>query len=363
VNSQTGEAAGETLQADLTVTMAAAKMGLVRLPALGLVGELLLVEIGLPDGIESWEGIRREVVDEGRVRSLVPKRPLDAHKGTFGTVLVIGGSVSYTGAPLLTGTAAYRAGAGLVTLAVPEPLHPALSGHFPEATWLVLPHEGGTISPAGVKIVLDYLERVTALAVGPGLGLSEPTLQFLDDLLHSGEYSLWCNVVGGDGTGGKSRGLVFDADGLKLLARLPEWADLLPAPSVLTPHPGEMAILTGLDKREIQEHRMEVAERYSAEWGHVVVLKGAGTVVASPDGRTGVIPVATPALARAGTGDVLTGIIAGLLAQGADPYESAILGAWLHAQAGLISSDLIGSEGAVLAGDVLDALPEVIQIV
>jgi NAD(P)H-hydrate epimerase len=155
--------------------------------------------------------------------------------------------------------------------------------------------------------------------------------------------------------------MVIDADGLKLLAQVKDWPTKIPAPAILTPHPGEMAILTKLSKEEIQENRGETALKYAKEWGHVIVLKGAFTVVASPDGRASVIAVASPALARAGTGDVLAGLIVGLRAQGLEAYEAAVAGAWIHAQAGLYAADDLGTTASVLAGDVLDSISDVIS--
>jgi NAD(P)H-hydrate epimerase len=155
--------------------------------------------------------------------------------------------------------------------------------------------------------------------------------------------------------------MIFDADGLKLLAKIPDWQKLLPGPAVLTPHPGEMSVLTGLSKEEIQENRQEIAARYAKEWGHVIVLKGAFTVVASPDGRMTVIPVASPALARAGSGDVLAGLIAGLRAQGLEAFDAAVAGAWIHARAGLYAADNLGTATSVLAGDILDSVSDVLS--
>ncbi|MCJ7435506.1 MAG: NAD(P)H-hydrate dehydratase, partial [Anaerolineales bacterium] len=155
--------------------------------------------------------------------------------------------------------------------------------------------------------------------------------------------------------------LVFDADGLKLLAKIKDWHALLPAPAILTPHPGEMSVLTGLSVEEIQADRRGVAGKYAKEWGHVVVLKGAFTIIASPDGRMTIIPVATPALARAGTGDVLAGLIVGLRAQGVDAYEAAVASAWIHARAGLYAADDMGTTASVLAGDVLDSISDVLS--
>lgn len=366
VDCDTGAVAEQTIPADHTVTMAAAKVGMVQMPALAVLGELHCVSIGTPPDLPEWQAVRREVVDAARVRAVLPPRPADAHKGTFGTVLVVAGSVNYTGAALLAGRAAYRVGAGLVTLAVPTPLHAALAGHFPEATWLLLPHELGVIAEKAAEVLLEGLGRATAMVLGPGFGLEEPTARFVARLLGGrpqkggGVGFVPLPATEEDPAPPALPPLVVDADGLKLLACVPEWPRRLPGPAVLTPHPGEMAVLTGLDKAVIQADRLGVSERFARQWGHVVVLKGAGTVIAAPDGRTAVVPVATPALARAGTGDVLAGTIAGLLAQGVPPYEAALAGAWLHAQAGVQAARRWGHTAPVLAGEVAEALGRVL---
>jgi NAD(P)H-hydrate epimerase len=325
--------------------MAAVKQGLLKFPAFNLVGDLHCVGIGLPKDLDAYDSVCREVVSQDWVCQTLPTRPLDAHKNSFGVVMVVAGSVNYSGAALLAGESAFRSGAGWVTLAVPEPLHPALAGNFIEATWLPLPHENGWISQKAAGVVIDGLERVTTVLAGPGFGMEVTTSLFLKDLLQNNRSEL--------------PPMVIDADGLKLLASLPNWANQLPNQAILTPHPGEMAILTGLSVREIQSDRIAVAEKFSKEWGHVVMLKGAFTVIANPDGRTAVIPVATPALARAGTGDVLAGLIAGLRAQGMSAFEAAAAGAWIHAQAGLHAAELMGSTATVLAGDVMSAVADV----
>jgi len=301
------------------------------------------------------------VADADWVRSVLPERPVDAHKGTFGTALVVAGSINYTGAALLAGQAAYRAGAGLVTLGVPGPLHTALAGQFPEATWLLLPHELGVIAAGAAQVVRENLGRPTALLLGPGFGVEETTREFLR-LLLSGAQKKRQGKIGfvqeykqaGSGEAHNLPPLVVDADGLKLLAGIPDWPSRLPEMSILTPHPGEMSVLTGLATKEIQANRLEIARRFSREWGHVVVLKGAFSVIAAPDGRAMVIPVASPALVRAGSGDVLAGVIVGLRAQGVPAFEAAAAGAWIHAQAGLLAAYDLGSSAAVLAGDILD---------
>jgi len=343
VDCDSGEAADETIPADLTVTMAAAKQGLLKLPAFEFVGELQVVEIGLPENLGSWDAVQTEAADWDLVAALLPERTLASHKGTFGTAFVVAGSSSYTGAAMLAGTAAYRIGTGLVTMAVPEPLHAILAGHLPEAIWVPLPHENGFISDVAVDDVLQNLERATAFLIGPGLGDKLSTRAFIVNLIPAIKLPM-----------------VVDADGLRHLSQIKDWHTKLAASAVLTPHPGEMSALTGLSKEDIQSNREAVAMKYAKEWGHVVVLKGAFTIIASPDGRSTVIPVATPALAKASTGDVLAGLIVGLRAQGMDAYEAAVAGAFIHAQAGLFAAETMGTTASVLATDVLDAISDVL---
>ncbi|HUV25768.1 MAG TPA: NAD(P)H-hydrate dehydratase [Anaerolineales bacterium] len=369
VDCDNGEAAKESMSADMTVTMAAVKIGLLRFPSNNLIGELSIVGIGLDDHdkrSETWQSIKKQVATATQVRNYLPVRERDAHKGTFGTALIIAGSVNFTGAALLAGKAAYRVGVGLVTLGVPSPLHPALAGQFPEGTWLLLPHEMGVIAEGAAEIVLQNLGNASALLIGPGFGLEDTTKKFVNNLLStspglkkSSIGFISPSLKGLDADNKKLPPLVIDADGLKLLAQITDWTSIVDKPAVLTPHPGEMAILTGLEVGEIQKDRIAVAETYAETWGHVVVLKGANTVIAEPGGRTAVVPVANPALARAGTGDVLAGIITGLRAQGLGAFESAVSGSWIHAQSGLLSARRMGTSTAVLAGDLVDSLPEV----
>jgi NAD(P)H-hydrate epimerase len=370
VDCDSGEAADETIPADLTVTMAAVKQGLLKLPAFEYVGELDVVDIGLSDDLAALKEVKTEVVVSDSVAARLPERPLASHKGTFGSALIAAGSVNYTGAVLLAGQAAYRAGAGLVTLAVPAQLHGALAGQFPEAIWILLPHEKGVISANGAETLAKYLDKASALLIGPGMGLEDATKEFIENILGNKFLAKKSTPHIGFVRGAsetkenaeiKLPPLVVDADGLKLLAQIDGWQTKLPAASILTPHPGEMAVLTGLSKDEIQQDRQGIASRYALEWGHIVVLKGAFTLIASPDGRVAVIPVASPALARAGTGDVLAGLIVGLRAQGMDSFDSAVAGAWIHAQAGLYAADDLGTTASVLASDVLNSISDVLS--
>ncbi len=369
VDSDSGEAADETIAADITVTMAAVKQGLLKLPAFEYVGDLQVVDIGLPDDLASLKAIQTNVAEDSLIFALLPDRPLDSHKGTFGTALIVAGSVNYTGAAVLAGEAAYRAGAGLVTLAIPASLHSTLARQLPEATWVLLSHEMGVISEAAADTLMKKLERATALLIGPGLGTEETTKEFLQNLLAGKSASKKSTARIGfvheenkpEEKNGTLPPLVIDADGLTLLAKIKDWHKTLPTQVILTPHPGEMSTLTGLTKDEIQEDRQMIASKYAKEWGHVVVLKGAFTVVASPDGRITVIPVASPALARAGTGDVLAGLIVGLRAQGLDAFDAAVAGAWIHAQAGLYAADDMGTTASVMASDILNSVPDVLS--
>ena len=370
VDCDAGEVADETIAADLTITMAAVKQGLLRLPAFEYVGDLEVVDIGLADDLTSFKALNVDVAEAASVAALLPERPLESHKGTFGTALIAAGSINYTGAAILAGEAAYRVGAGLVTMAVPAPVHVALAGRFPEATWVLLPHEMGVISSNGAEILAKNFERASALLIGPGFGTENSTKEFTENLIE-GRYSAKKNPqrIGfvhqepekSAENKTKLPPLVIDADALKLLGQIKDWHMKIAGPAILTPHPGEMSALTDLSKELIQESRQEIASQYAKNWGHVVVLKGAFTVVAAPDGRATVIPVASPALARAGTGDVLAGLIVGLRAQGLEAYEAAVAGAWIHAQAGLYAADDLGTTASVLASDVLNSVSDVLS--
>lgn len=342
LDCDSGECANETVPANLTIVLGALKRGLLKLPAFEKIGKIKLVEIGLSD--EMLNEIKIDVADDEMISPLLPKRRFASHKGTFGTAFVVAGSLSYTGAALLAGKSAYRIGTGLVTMAVPEILHSALAGHLPEATWVLLPHENGFISELASDIVLNSLNRATSILIGPGLGNKETTKQFVQKIVSS------INLP-----------MVIDADGLRHLSSPLFLGEGLGVRSVLTPHLGEMSALTGLSVEEIQSNREEVAKKYAKEWNCIVVLKGAFTVIASPDEKMTIIPIATPALARAGTGDVLAGLITGLLAQGLNPYDAAVVGAYIHGKAGLLAAEKLGTTASVLASDVLNAVPEIIS--
>ena len=370
VDCDSGASAEECLKADLTVCMAAVKQGLLKYPAHRLVGELAVVNIGLPKSLPAWKEIKGEVMTSQKTTSLLPRRPEDAYKGTFGTCLVVAGSINYCGAALLASEAAYRVGAGLVRVAIPGAIYDTVAGRLPEAIWLMLPHTDGVINADAAGVIRRNLDRVTSLLVGPGLGSETPTQDFVSFLIDKTDLPDSSRRVFGF-TGAKREQniscqvelppLVIDADGLRLLAWVKDWARKLGHTAVLTPHPGEMSALTGLPVAEIQKNRIEVALEYAQKWGHVVVLKGALTITADPSGKYTVNPVATSALATAGTGDVLAGMITGLIVQGLAGYSAAVTGVWLHAQAGILAAAQLGGTAAVTARDVLAAIPAALK--
>jgi NAD(P)H-hydrate epimerase len=364
VDCDSGEAAPEALAADLTVTLAAGKPGLFRQPAAGLLGELVVGDIGLPSDDPGLTSIELEVAEAAIVRGWLPQRPRAAHKGTFGRALVVAGSIQFPGAAALAARSAYLVGAGLVTAAVPAPVQTMIAGSLPEATWIPLPHLEGGLAVEAAALLREDLGKSEAVLLGPGLGLLPATADFLAEILGA-RRSRRMGFQASELSQAPSRvalpPAVVDADGLKLLAQLDNWPELLPLNSVLTPHPGEMSILSGETIEAVQADRLTSATRWADTWGHIVVLKGACTVVAAGQAQATVIPVATPALARAGTGDVLAGAVVGLLAQGLPAYRAAVLGAYLHARAGVLAAASVGNSASVLAGDVASALPRALN--
>jgi hydroxyethylthiazole kinase-like uncharacterized protein yjeF len=276
---------------------------------------------------------------------VLPERPHDAHKGTFGTVVVLAGSLGFTGAAYLAATAAARSGAGLVRLLVADSIYPILAAKCTEVMATPVPEVApGAVGHAAYDSVLRQLATAEAGVIGPGLGRDRSTWRLILDL-----------------TQHVSCPLVLDADALNALSDSPRLKGRLGKGRVLTPHPGEMARLTGKSIDAIASDRVSAARKAAKEWGAVIVLKGARTVVAHPDGRTSEDPHEVPALATGGTGDVLAGMIGGLMAQGSDPYSAAVTGVYIHAAAGRRLSQRFGDSG-LLAGDLLLEIPQVMNV-
>lgn len=344
LNADTGALDDGAIPADLTVTLAFPKIGLLLFPGATHLGELFVGSIGLPDDMPI--PVRSEMLDANFVRPLLPQRPLDSNKGTFGKVMVVAGSSLYIGAAYLAAAAAARTGAGLVTLATTPERAPVYAGKLAEATYALLPPESAP-APERAGALLDRMAGYKALVVGPGLGQSEDTRAFLTRLFE-GIKSM---------PEGERPRLLVDADGLNNLAQMERWWEQLPERTVITPHPGEMARLRGGERVSGGgPDRLDVALRTAREWKLVVVLKGAATLIAAPEGHLRVNWPGNPALASAGTGDVLSGCIGGLLAQGLDPFDAATAGVYLHSRAGQLVSERIGDAG-LLASDLLPELP------
>jgi NAD(P)H-hydrate epimerase len=299
--------------------MALPKAGFFQNDGVRCVGEWAIAPIGIPPHrLENPECVAR-LMTESEVLSLQPRHAPDAHKGNRGHVLVVGGSLGMAGAPVLAAVSALRVGAGLATVATPARIQPQVASFYPEVMTMSLPDDDtGALTPQGVQWLAERLTRFSVLALGPGLGQHEATGKAVMELL-----AAWCAL---------ERPLVIDADGLNWLARLGSDAPL-PAQTVLTPHPGEAARLLQIETHQIQADRYSSAELIRDRYRATCVLKGAYTVIADSEGLW-VAPFAEPSLATGGSGDVLTGAIAGLLAQGLSPLHASALGVWRHGASG-----------------------------
>jgi ADP-dependent NAD(P)H-hydrate dehydratase / NAD(P)H-hydrate epimerase len=337
VDASTGEVCGGAVTAAATVTFHAAKPGLWIRPGKAYAGVVETIDIGIPRGAPQEAAIG---LLDASVLDLLPRRQASSTKFTSGHVLVVGGSPGLTGAPRMAAHASMRTGAGYVTACVPASLQGILAGAGPpEMMTRGLADEDGALTAAGVDSVLKETERGGALALGPGLGRSEGAFAFARALSRRATVAL-----------------VLDADGLNAHAgRLGELA-VREAPTVLTPHAGELGRLLELDSAQIERQRLRHARVAAALAGAVVVLKGDDSLIADPSGRVAVSAGGTPALATAGTGDVLTGVIAALLAQGLDAFVAAAAGVWLHAAAGREATRRQGAAEGVVASDVIAAL-------
>jgi len=344
LNADTGEVDPGTIHADFTITLACPKQGFFFFPGRDYIGKLNVADIGLPAELE--QHLQTEMLTGSLVNAILPKRPLDSNKGTFGKVMLFCGSPPYPGSAYLAGSGAGRIGAGLVTLAVTAQMHPIYASALHEVTFLLLPDESAE-SFERSNALLEHLGGYRTLLMGPGLGQSpsirEVILQVLEELRAMPDE--------------ERPHLLIDADGLNNLSALERWWTLLPAGTVITPHPGEMGRLCqGLKVSSGGIDRLELASSKAREWQVTVVLKGACTIIANPDGRTRINWLANPALATAGTGDVLAGMIAGLLAQKVSPFDAASAAVYLHTVAADLISVEIGYAG-LLATDLLPMIP------
>jgi len=345
LNADTGSVDKVYIHADNTITLAFPKLGLYNPPGTDIAGEVTIADIRIPPYLAAQ--VTTELITEDWVRSVLPIRPISANKGTFGSVLVTAGSINYIGAAYLACSGSVRVGAGITTLATAASLQPTIAAQLPEVTYLPLPEaRPGLISPDASRLIHQQIEHYKVLLIGCGLGQGQSAVRFVRSAILKPNISL--------------PAIVLDADALSVLSTIPKWWQQMTDDAVLTPHPGEMARLIGASIDEVQSNRLNVAKMFAAQCNKTVVLKGACTVVASPDGRTRICSIANPGLASAGTGDVLSGVIAGLLAQGMSFFDAAACGVYLHAQAGNAIRKELGDTG-MLASDLLPELPRVIK--
>ncbi|OQX19684.1 MAG: hypothetical protein BWK76_03745 [Desulfobulbaceae bacterium A2] len=345
LDADTGRVQGACVGADLTVTFGLPKPGLLHHGGGGRVGRLELVDIGIPAAVVASAGIRTELLTPATMAALAPRRPVDAHKGTCGHLLLLAGSRGKTGAAILAALAGLRAGAGLVTLAAPRELLPIYAGALPEAMTLPLA-SNDCLTGDDWPCIAAALAGKNAVVLGPGLGTAPATAALVQ--------RLWLELP---------LPMVVDADALTMLAAAHQFSSPVPAPRLLTPHPGEMARLIGNKSCEVQEDRGQAADWLRHHQGDAApgpelytILKGAGTLVSGPDGRQAINATGNAGMAAGGMGDVLAGLLGALLAQGLDGWDAARLGVFLHG----LAADLLARRRphGFLASEVAHALPE-----
>lgn len=339
IDATTGQILGTAVFADLTVTFASAKVGQVVYPAVEFVGDLVVTDIGIPKQLADQQKINHLFINSEAARILLPARPARGHKGTFGHFLLVAGSTGKSGAAALAAEGSLRAGAGLATLACPAHLNSIFETKLTEVMTVPLPEVDGMVSMQALADIEELWEDKSVLAIGPGLGTGEEIGGLVRRLVRK------CPLP-----------MVIDADGLNALAGHLEVLQDRSELTVLTPHPGEMARLLGCSVAEVESDRVAIARKFSCEHGIILVLKGARTIVAEPGGAVFVNGSGNPSLACGGTGDVLTGMIGGLLGQGLAPVAAVLLGVYLHGRAADRLFETQGRAG-ILATDLLQEIP------
>jgi hydroxyethylthiazole kinase-like uncharacterized protein yjeF len=337
-----GTVLGAAMRADLTATFGLAKIGQAVEPGIDYVGRLDVVDIGIPRSVIAEVDITVHLIDPEELHpGLLDPRPSQAHKGDYGHLFVLAGSPGKTGAAAMICQGAVRTGAGLVTLGISASLNPILEAKLTEAMTEPLPDAGsGYLSPDASERITQLLKGKTACALGPGISTQPQVQELLLALVPAITVPL-----------------IIDADGITAVASRPEIMKECKGPVILTPHPGEMARLVGITPKKVQDDRIGVAKNFATTYECIVVLKGNRTVIATPDEKVYINPTGNPGMASGGMGDVLTGMIGGLIAQGLSPVDAALWGVYLHGLAGDIAVQTVG-EISLIAGDILDYLPD-----
>lgn len=342
IDADKGIPLGAAVTADVTVTFVCPKLGISTYPGLDHCGKIYVAGISTPKAVE--DKISCELITFEKCRSVIRKRPADTHKGSYGHTLIIAGSSGKTGAAALCAHASVRSGSGLVTVGVPGSIAGSVDEKLTEAMSVSFKDEGrGFFSESSLKQATSALSSKTSLAVGPGMSVNQDTEKFLLKILKESHVPV-----------------VADADAVNIIAENKNLLKKLKVPVVLTPHPGEMARLVGKAPGEIQLSRAEHAEKFAVSHGCYVVLKGARSVVAAPDGRVFINPTGNPGMSSGGMGDVLTGVISGLISQKYSPLQACVLGTFVHGLSGDIASKEKGPSG-ITATDVADSVPRALK--
>nr|TKJ32462.1 MAG: bifunctional ADP-dependent NAD(P)H-hydrate dehydratase/NAD(P)H-hydrate epimerase [bacterium (candidate division B38) B3_B38] len=341
LSADSSEIIGTAIKAHLTVTFACPKYAHILPPAEGYVGRLVVADISIPKRVIEEEGVRTNLIDEELIRESFPRRKSNTHKGHYGHLLIIAGSEGKTGAACLVGEGALRVGTGLVTVATPESCNHILEVKLTEVMTAPLPETTErTISEKAIEPTHHLLEGKFALAIGPGLSLNSQTQYYIQQTVSSSTLPT-----------------IIDADGLNAFAECPDKLTGKGKSLVITPHPGEMARLVKMKPEEIKKDRVGICRCFSQNHHLWVVLKGYRTVISTPEGEVYINPTGNPGMASGGTGDVLTGMIAGLVAQRLPLTYALILGVYLHGLSGDLAAEQVG-ENYLAAADILDFLPD-----
>ena len=341
LDSDTGLLKGVFILADLTIGLALPKRSHLLFPSAGLIGELQIVDIGITQNIIDSQNLELQVTEEADLRNWFQKRSADSHKGSYGHVLVIAGSRGKGGAAGLTSLAALRMGCGLVTLALPESCQKTLEFHPLEVITVPVPETAlGTFALSSKEVLLSHAKGKAAVAIGPGISTEPETVQLINEILPLIDCPL-----------------IIDADGINAIAQNKNLISKLGIETILTPHPKEMSRISGIEISKILKNRVEVTRQFALDNSVNIILKGASSIICQPNGMTTINPTGNPGMATAGTGDILTGIIASLVAQGFSSPKSAIAGTYLHG----LTGDIYAKEESqtnLIAGDLLRTLPK-----
>jgi ADP-dependent NAD(P)H-hydrate dehydratase / NAD(P)H-hydrate epimerase len=344
INADTGAVMGAAVRADLTVTMALLKRGLVLHPGADHAGTVRVADIGIPSEVIEKEKISVSLLDRGTVWGSCVRRKPDVHKGDFGHLMIVAGSPGKAGAAVMAAKSSLRTGTGLVSVATPNGIVPIIQSQIFEAMCVPAAESmEGTLGIGSEIELLSAAEKMTAVAIGPGLSTHFETAQVVRNLVPR-----------------ISVPLVIDADGLNALVGFTDLLKEARVPLILTPHPGEMGRLLSLSGADVQNDRIAIASGFAKKYRVTLVLKGAGTVIATPHGEVFINSTGNPGMASGGTGDVLTGMIGGLLAQGKTAAEAACLGVYLHGLAGDLAAQEKG-EASLIAGDLIDKIPQAMK--